>query len=90
MIYSPDTDAGSVEIFENDTLPVKTMTVLQSARPSIGVEETQRQSVGNATHKTIDVAISGQRSGDSDVHAFLWRQMGVPNWGRVTNSGKSE
>ena len=53
-ISPPSTSAETVQISETDTSPVKTMTVLQSARPVTNDNETNSQSVEREPQEVVN------------------------------------
>ena len=53
-ISPPDKIAETVPIPETVTSPVKTMTVLQSARPGADVDETTTESMEGATKELVN------------------------------------
>ena len=57
LVISPrDTASEMVHFPETDTLPIKTMTMLQSVRPGVNVDETTTQSMEGVTQETPNPA----------------------------------
>ena len=67
---SPGTSAETGQIPESDTSPVKTMTVLQSARPRTNTDEPTSQSVERVPPEVVQPEGSFGSSGDTDVNIY--------------------
>ena len=70
VISPPGTSAETVQIRETDTLPVKTMTELQSAPPGTNSDETTFQSMERVPQEVVKPERAVGSSGDTDNNLY--------------------